>query len=123
MNINKSNIAKAWVVLFHFTSKSQDSLLFEEFSSVVIRNNANKSKGHELFGVFHNMLLNQSYKSGTRVLMRQNCEKTGWPIDVSLKTTDFDSVTEPSREMSLYFLLQEEMCHNIQLREDQPLAL
>jgi len=64
VNINQNNVAKAWVVLFHFRSKSMDSQLYEDFSSLVVRNATNKSKGHELFGQFYNVMLEKSYSEG-----------------------------------------------------------
>ena len=52
-DINKSQEVKVWAVLYHFRNKSQDSQIFEEFSSTVSRNCQNKAKGHELFARFH----------------------------------------------------------------------
>ena len=84
VNINNNNIVKAWVVLYHFRSKSQDSLLFEEFNSILVRNSQNKSKGHQLFSNFYNTLLSQSYEENYRVHLSKMCDKTGWPIDVKI---------------------------------------
>jgi hypothetical protein len=62
LNINKSNEVKAWVVLYHFRSKSIDSYIFEEFSSIVMRNCKNKVEGHELFNQFYKDFISYSYK-------------------------------------------------------------
>jgi len=67
VNVNKIDIVKAWVVLYHFKSKSLDSQLYEEFSSISFRNSSNKSKGHDLFGNFYNTLLQNSYQQGYKV--------------------------------------------------------
>ena len=45
-DININQIAKAWVILFHFKSMSQDSILYEEFNSVMKRNTLNKTAQH-----------------------------------------------------------------------------
>ena len=100
VNLNHSDMAKAWVVLFHFRSKSQDSLLFEEFNSMAIRNSMNKSKGHELFSQFYNTLLGISYEKGYRVHLSKKCEKTGWPIDLKI-----NSIEHGNKQLALYFLL------------------
>ena len=93
-----------------------DSQLFEEFNSIVIRNSSNKSKGHEHFSNFYNTLLGLSYQNGYRVHLSKKCDKTGWPIDLQ--------VNNPSNnELALYFLLQEEMCLNVQSGQEEPLAL
>ena len=34
MDINESDVAKAWTILFHFRGKSIESMLFEEFNSI-----------------------------------------------------------------------------------------
>lgn len=86
VNINNNNLAKAWVILYHFRSKSMDTQLFEEFSSIVTRNSSNKSKGHELFSNFYNTLLGLSYQNGYRVHLSQSCDKTGWPIDLQINS-------------------------------------
>jgi hypothetical protein len=116
VNINNNDFVKAWVILYHFRSKSMDSHLFEEFSSIVTRNSSNKSKGHELFSKFYNTLLGLSYQSGLRVHLSRKCEKTGWPIDLTVKN-------EEGKELALYFLLQEEMCLNVTSGQEEPLAL
>ena len=46
------------------------------------------------------------------------CEKTGWPIDLRI-----DGAKEKGRNLALYFLLQEEMCFNVNSRSEEPLAL
>ena len=56
-NINKSELVKAWALLYHFKSASSDSNLHAEFYSIVQRNSVNKATGHELFAKFHKELL------------------------------------------------------------------
>ena len=34
VDMNMSNVAKAWTVLFHFKGKSVESMLYEEFNSI-----------------------------------------------------------------------------------------
>jgi len=46
VNTNKSDLVKAWTILFHFKSKAMDSAVFEDFNSISIRNSNNKSTGH-----------------------------------------------------------------------------
>lgn len=62
IDINKQDVVKAWTILFHFRSKGQDSVLYDEFESVTLRNSASKGKGHELFSKFYSKLLEVSYK-------------------------------------------------------------
>ena len=104
--------------MFHFRSKSQDSLLFEEFNSMAIRNSVNKSKGHELFSQFYNTLLGISYEKGYRVHLSKKCEKTGWPMDLKINKID-----DANKQVALYFLLQEEMCYDLSTGVEEPLAL
>ena len=35
VDINREDIAKAWNILFHFKGKSIESLIFEDFNSIV----------------------------------------------------------------------------------------
>jgi hypothetical protein len=67
VDINKSDFAKAWVVLFHFKSKTFDSIIFDEFESIAMRNTIGKSKGHELFIKFYMKVLEVGYKRGCKV--------------------------------------------------------
>jgi hypothetical protein len=53
VDINKFDVAKAWSILFHFRSKSTQSMLFEEFNSVNQRNAVSKTKSHPLFSKFY----------------------------------------------------------------------
>lgn len=46
VDINLLPEAKAWTILFHFRSKSLQSMLFEEFNSVSQRNAISKTKSH-----------------------------------------------------------------------------
>ena len=49
VDINTSDVAKAWTILFHFCGKSVESMLFEEFNSIAQRNTISKTKNHEVF--------------------------------------------------------------------------
>ena len=75
---------KAWAVLFHFRSKSLDSVLYDEFESVTMRNTVGKSKGHELYNKFYMKLIEKSYDEQLRIQLTQKCTKTGWPVDIML---------------------------------------
>jgi hypothetical protein len=50
------------------------------------------------------------------VHLSRKCDKTGWPIDLKVKSED-------GKELALYFLLQEEMCLNVTTGQEEPLAL
>ena len=90
VDINHSDLVKAWAVLFHFKSKTFDSLIYDEFESITMRNTIGKSKGHELFSKFYLKLIEASYDKGFRMHLTTKCEKTGWPIDISLNTAAAD---------------------------------
>ena len=87
VDINQSDRVKAWVILFHFTSKSFDSIIYDEFESITMRNTIGKSKGHELFTKFYLKLIEKSYDKGFRMNLTSKCEKTGWPIDINMSVT------------------------------------
>ena len=84
VDMNQSDLVKAWVVLFHFRSKTFNSMIYEEFESIAMRNTSGKSKGHELFSRFYLKLVEKSYVNGFRMHLSTKCEKTGWPIDISI---------------------------------------
>jgi len=86
VDINQNETVKAWAVLFHFRSKTFDSIIYDEFESITMRNAIGKSKGHELFSKFYLKLIEASYDKGFRMHLTTKCEKTGWPIDISLNT-------------------------------------
>ena len=50
ININKSNIVKAWALLYHFRNVEVSTNLGQEFHSIAQRNCVNKKNGHQLFG-------------------------------------------------------------------------
>lgn len=107
-DINKSQEVKVWAVLYHFRNKSQDSQIFEEFTSTVSRNCLNKVKGHELFNQFHSQLVREGRRSGCKVVLSTSCPVSGWPIDIVVTRKAQD------RRTQYYFFLQEEMCYNIE---------
>lgn len=98
IDINKTDIVKAWTVLFHFRSKTFDSILYDEFESITMRNTTGKSKGHELFTKFYLKLVEKSYELGYKMQLVQKCDVTGWPIDINIQSTT-------KGNMSLFFLL------------------
>lgn len=91
VDINHLTEAKAWTILFHFRAKSLQSMLFEEFNSVCQRNAIGKTKNHKLFGDFYLKMMEESYKTGLQIKMANSCERTGWPIDISLKPRQVSS--------------------------------
>lgn len=85
VDINKSDIAKAWTVLFHFRGKSIESMLFEEFNSIAQRNTISKTKNHEVFNQLYLELNSVCYQENLQLDMAGSCERTGWPIDVAVR--------------------------------------
>ena len=84
VDVNQSELVKAWAVLYHFNSKSFDSIIYDEFESITMRNAIGKSKGHELFSKFYLKLIEASYDKGFRMHLTSKCDTTGWPIDISI---------------------------------------
>jgi len=132
VDINHSDLVKAWAVLFHFKSKTFDSLIYDEFESITMRNTIGKSKGHELFSKFYLKLIEASYDKGFRMHLTTKCEKTGWPIDISLNTAAADPTSlsynktpasQQRKKLALYFFLQEEVCLNAKEQSEEPLGL
>lgn len=62
IDINVSNVAKAWTVMFHFRGKSTESMLFEQFNSIAQRNTISKTKNHEVFNKLYIRLNEECYK-------------------------------------------------------------
>ena len=89
IDINTSPICKAWTILFHFRGKSIESMLFEEFNSVAQRNTISKTKNHEVFNKMFLELNHVSYDNDFQLEMAGSCERTGWPIDLSLSPLFF----------------------------------
>lgn len=116
VDINQNDLAKAWAVLFHFRSKTFDSIIYDEFESITMRNTIGKSKGHELFSKFYLKLIEASYDKGFRMHLTTKCEKTGWPIDISISTSELAGMriggAHLKKNLALYFFLQEEVCLN-----------
>ena len=80
-----------------------------------------------------------SHQTRYNVQLSKKCDTTGWPIDIKLKDglnqyqqqpfpfdvsspslmsqppSEYSGVSRP-KEMALYFLLQEEMCYNVESR-------
>ena len=133
VDVNQSDLAKAWAVLFHFRSKTFDSIIYDEFESITMRNTIGKSKGHELFSKFYLKLIEASYDKGFRMHLTTKCEKTGWPIDISLNTatlggssgdlSSYPSSNMRNKRLALYFFLQEEVCLNAKEQNEEPMGL
>jgi len=129
--LNDIDACKAWVILYHFRAKSIQSMLYEEFSAIAKRNCIGKSKSNALLTKLHSELLVQSFEHGFHVRTAQVCEETGWPIDFSIKRKDTvmpnanaeGGLKTKTNELSLYFLIQEEVCYNVKTRREEPLAL
>jgi hypothetical protein len=93
-NINRNNYtqlhdvdaAKAWVILFHFKNKSVQSMLYEEFSAVALRNCIGKTRSNVVATKVHSDLLLKSFENNFRVTPSQVCSHTGWPIDFQINT-------------------------------------
>ena len=63
VDINTMDVAKAWTILFHFRGKSIESMLFEEFNSIALRNTISKTKNHEMFNKMYLELNSECYKN------------------------------------------------------------
>jgi len=74
VDINRREEAKAWAVLFHFRSKSMQSMLYEEFSSISQRNQIGKTKHHDLFSKLYLTLTDEVWHDGFKLKMGQTCE-------------------------------------------------
>ena len=101
---------KAWAVLYHFHSKTKDSIIYDEFESITMRNAIGKGKGHELFSKFYLKLIEASYEKGFRMHLTTKCDTTGWPIDISINLCSQDSMLEQiikgnRNKLALYFFL------------------
>ena len=66
-DINMKEEAKAWTILYHFRSKSKESILYEEFNSISARNTRTKTNFHENFNKVYLELLNDSYQEDFKV--------------------------------------------------------
>ena len=67
--------------------------------------------------------------------MAGSCERTGWPIDLSLShyfqkgsrvdaaEANTEAHQDTSQPFAIYFLLQEEICYNSWTRKEEPLGL
>lgn len=79
-------------------------------------------------------LNSECYKHNLQLEMAGSCERTGWPIDLTLshyfqKGSHLDAASanneaqENSQPYAIYFLLQEEICYNSWTRKEEPLGL
>ena len=91
IDINRSNTAKAWTILFHYRGKSTESMLFEEFNAIAQRNTISKTKNHEVFHKLYLEMNTRCYKHNLHLEMAGSCERTGWPIDITLSPFYFQN--------------------------------
>lgn len=83
-DINKLEIAKAWSILFHFKSKSLESMLYEEFNQIAHRNTMSKTKHHDGFTKIYSNLVEHALDGRFQLQVANQCKLTGWPIDITL---------------------------------------
>lgn len=83
-DINRLEVAKAWSVLFHFRSKSLESMLYEEFNQIAHRNTQSKTKYHDGFSKIYSNLVEHALDGRFQLQVADQCEITGWPIDITL---------------------------------------
>lgn len=95
VDINTSPVAKAWTILFHFRGKPIESMLFEEFNSIAQRNTISKTKNHEVFTKMYLELNAECYKHSLQLQMAGSCERTGWPIDLTMSNFFFKVKPQP----------------------------
>ena len=74
VDINKEDNARAWNILFHFKGKSLDSLIFEDFNSIVQRNTIGKTKNHDFFQKIYLRLSEEAYKRNYTIKTAEACE-------------------------------------------------
>ena len=72
-DLNNNNTAKAWAVLFHFRSKSTESMLYEEFSAIAYRNSIAKTRSHDMFSQVYFRLLDHFSSIGVQLNLSRNC--------------------------------------------------
>lgn len=73
VDINQLPEAKAWSILFHYRSKSPQSMLFEEFNSVSQRNATGKTKSHDLFKDFYMKVMEACHSEGMMIDRAGSC--------------------------------------------------
>jgi hypothetical protein len=77
-------------------------MLFEEFNSVCQRNAVSKTKSHPLFGQFYSEMIEPSLEKGFMTTTLSSCERTGWPIDITLEAR---GASKQDQTHAIYFLL------------------
>lgn len=88
-NLNLSDYAKAWGVLFNFRNKSLESPLYDEVENILARNSSGKRMSLKLFNVFHSEMLNVALKRNYHINYHPKCDLSGWPIDISVSKGKF----------------------------------
>jgi hypothetical protein len=83
-NLNLSEYAKAWGVLYNFRNKSIESPLYDEVENILARNTSGKRMSLKLFNTFHSEVLNVALKRNYHINYNVKCESSGWPIDISV---------------------------------------
>lgn len=72
-DLNNNNTAKAWAILFHFHSKSTESMLYEEFNAIAYRNSIAKTRSHDMFSQVYFRLLEHFSSIGVQLNLSRNC--------------------------------------------------
>lgn len=72
-DLNNNNTAKAWAILFHFRSKSTESMLYEEFNAIAYRNSIAKTRSHDMFSQVYFRLLEHFSSIGVQLNLSRNC--------------------------------------------------
>lgn len=62
-----------------------------------------------MFSQFYLKMMEGTYDMGLHIQMASSCERTGWPIDISMHSRAGSSGGQPQ---AVYFMLQEELCYN-----------
>lgn len=71
-------------MLYHFRNKSLNSPLYDEALNIMERTVSNKQLGHKLYNTFLNETKNVTLLRNYRPKFKLNCERSGWPIDITI---------------------------------------
>lgn len=121
-DMGRSDIAKAWAVLFHFKNKSQDSLVYDLFFSDARRNALGKLKNHKQFQETQRMLRDVSHSTELLPKAGQKCPNSGHPIDLLLMPNVVSNRGDKLKKVAISFLLQEEIAKNLKTGKEEPLG-
>lgn len=82
-DLNKSDLARAWVVLFHFRGIQQDTYLFTEFDSLAFRNSKAKFQDSAIQSAY-SMMLKHGQAGRLKYEVNRRCKRSGWPLDIQI---------------------------------------